>query len=389
MMWNVRWLVPTVLAIAGASLSACSGDAPAAQAQRGPRPTAVRAAEATASDLVLIEEYPGELVADAVDLAPNVVGKVLAVEVEVGDRVRAGDVVARLDPAQLRQQLRSAEAQVRASKASEARVDARIAAARAELERKEPLASRQLVSAQELAELRAELGALEAERAGAVAEYEQGRASAAALREQLGDLSLRAPWDAIVASRQLEPGSIASASTPVVRLVRAGPLEVRFRVPERDAAAVRAGLPLRVRTQATAADRFTGKVLRVAGEVSRADRSLLVEGVLDGEVPVLRAGMFATVELTRDTLRGAITVPSAALLQRQGADGIFVAAGSEAKWRPVQIRGEEGGTTAIEGEVAPGDQVLVFGHDDLADGAPINVAGARPPVAEGEDGGGT
>lgn len=380
----VRWAVPAALALGGVLLAGCDDGAAAGAARRGPRPTAVRAAQAQSGDLVLVASYPGELVADAVDLAPNAVGRVAAVEVEVGERVRKGAVVARLDPALLRQELLRAEAEMRAAKASAARVEARIAAARAELERKAPLAARQLVSAQELAELRAELGALEAEHAGAIADFERARASAGALREQLADLALRAPWDAVVAARLLEPGATATSATPVVRLVRAGPLEVRFRVPERDAAAVRVGQSLEIGTQATGAERFPGKVLRIAGEVNRADRSLLTEGVLLGEHEVLRAGMFATVELTKETLRDAILVPSAALLQRLGEDGVFVAEGEVARWRPVRIAGENGGVAAIEGAVAAGETVLVFGHDDLADGAPIRVVDAGPaPVAAG------
>lgn len=364
-------------------LAAC-GDRAASRPQQGPRPTPVRAAAVVVGDLPLRSSYPGELVADAVDLAPPAPGRVAAVHVEVGDRVPAGKVVAQMDPAVVRQQLLQAQAQVRGAQAAEAQVDARIAAARAELDRKAPLASRQLVSAQEMAEVEAELHALEAQRAGARATFEQGRATAAALREQLSDLALAAPFDAIVASRMLEPGATATATTPVVRLVRAGPLEVRFRVPERDAAVVRPSLPLAVRTQATGDEAFAGRVLRVAGEVNRADRSLLVEGVLDAEHPVLRAGMFATVELTRDTLAGATLVPSSALLQRQGEAGVFVADGSVARWRPVRVRGENDGRTAVEGDLAAGVQVLVFGHDDLADGAPIAVAGAEAaPVAEG------
>jgi len=382
----VRWAVPALLVLGGGAFLALRGDGAStgAKGPRGPRVTAVRAAPVVVGELVLRASYPGELVADAVDLAPRTVGRVLSVDVEVGDRVPAGTVVARLDPAQTRQQLREAEARTRAAEAARARAEARIAAARAELERTEPLAVRQLVSAQEIANLRAELGALEAERAGAIAEYEQGRASAASFREQLQDLSLRAPWDAVVAARLLEPGATAAAGTPVVRLVRAGPLEVRFRVPERDAGVVRVDQAVEVATQATGGARFAGKVLRIAGEVNRADRSLLTEGVLLEEHEILRAGMFATVELLRTTLRDATLVPSAALLQRLGQSGVFVADGEVARWRPVEILGEQGGTTAIEGAVAAGEQVLVFGHDDLADGSPIRIAEAQErPVAEG------
>lgn len=379
---TVRWIL-AALVLAGVALLVLASreQAGPGAGARGPRPTAVRVAPVETGDLVVRRSYPGELTADAVDLAPETVGRLVAVEVEVGDRVEKGAVVARLDPSILRQQLLQAEAAVRAAQASRARIDSQIAALRAELERKEPLAARQLVSAQELLELRASLGALEAERAGADAEWERGRAAAGALREQLGNLTLRAPWDALVAARLLEPGATATANTPVLRLVRAGPLEVRFRVPERDAALVRPGLRIEATTQATGDEIFAGRVLRAAGEISRADRTLLVEGILEREHPVLRAGMFATVRLVAETLRGATLVPAAALLQRQGESGVFVAEGEVARWRPVRVLGEEAGIAAVEGTLSGGERVLVFGHDDLGDGAPIRVVSEQPPIA--------
>lgn len=389
---TLRWLLPAAL-LAGALVWWFSGggEAPAgAHGGAGRRPVAVRVDPIRIGDLNLLERYPGELRADAVDLAPSFVGRVVEIGAHVGDRVKRGQVVARLDGALLRQQLREAEARVRSAIAARSRVEARLQAVRAELERKKPLAERQLVSAQELAEVEAEWGALEAELASSAADTEQGRAHAQGLREQISDLSLVAPFDGLVAARHLEPGATATSATPILRLVRAGALEVRFRVPERDAAVVRPGLSLTVSTQATAETRFAARVLRVAGEVSRGDRALLVEGVLNEDDPVLRAGMYATVHLVKQELQGKALVPAEAVLDRgRAGSGVFVAADGLASWRRVQVLGESEGIAAVEGEgLDEGSLVLTFGHDELADGSPILVS--DPPrgddVADGAAG---
>lgn len=383
---TLRWLVPAVI-VAGLAVFFLSrgGGSPSGGTRQGPgkRPVAVRVAAVQTGELSLLERYPGELWAEAVDLAPSIPGRLAEIGARVGDRVKKGQVLARLDGAILRQQLREAEARVRGAGASTKRVEARLAAARAEWERKRPLAERQLVSAQELAEVEANLGALEAELASTGADGEQSRAQAQGLREQLSELSLVAPFDGVVASRNFEPGATVTSSTPVVRVVRDGPLEVRFRVPERDAAVVRQGLDLKVETQATGQTPFSGKVLRVAGEISRSDRSLLVEGLLDREEEILKAGMYATVRLVRQHLEDVRLVPAEAVLDRGAAGrGIFVAVDGLARWTRVKVLGESAGTAAIEGDdLAEGALALIFGHDDLGDGTPILVV--DPPAAEG------
>lgn len=386
---TLRWLVPLALLIGVAVFFLTRGnEAPQKGAGRpgagqGQRPVAVRVARITTGDLSLLERYPGELRADAVDLAPSFSGRILEIGVHVGDRVKKGQVVARLDGAILKQQLREAEARIRGAAAATRRVEARLQATRAEWERKKPLAERQLVSAQELAEVEANVGALEAELASTGADAEQSKAHAQGLREQIAELSLVAPFDGVVASRLLEPGSTASSSTPIVRLVRGGPLEIRFRVPERDAAVVRKGLALEVETQATGETRFTGRVSRVAGEISRNDRSLLVEGLLEGEEEILKAGMYATVRLVRKRLEGVSLVPAEAILERgSSGKGLFVAGDGVAQWRQVQLLGESAGIAAVSGSgIEEGGLALIFGHDDLADGSPILVV--DPPAEEG------
>lgn len=381
-----RWLVPAGIVAGLAVFFLSRGGDPAAGGQRpgqGRRPVAVRAAKIQVGDLSLLERYPGELRAEAVDLAPAFLGRITEIGVHPGDRVKKGQVVARLDGSILRQQLREAEARVRGAGASTKRVEARLAAARAEWERKKPLAERQLVSAQELAEVEANLGALEAELTTAGADSEQSRAQVQGLREQLAELSLVAPFDGVVAARHFEPGATVGSSNPVIRLVRGGPLEVRFRVPEKDAAVVRQGLSFDVETHATGSATFTGSITRVAGEITRSDRSLLVEGRLESEEEILKPGMYATVRLTRQKLEGVSLVPAEAIVDRgPSGRGIFVAVDGTARWQKVRILGESGGLTAIEGEgVDEGALALIFGHDDLADGSPILVV--DPPPAEG------
>ncbi len=374
-------LTVAVAAFAGG----CNGEKQAGAERRGPRPVSVRAAQVERGELQVISEYPGELFADAVDLAPRLPGRLASVPVRLGDKVKEGQLLAKLDDAELTHQLDEAEAALKASQARGRQASANLELARSELRRKAPLAADQLVSAQELAELQARVAGLEAQSAAAEAEAAQARARMGLLKKQLADTRITAPFAGTISERRLEPGAAVGPTTPVVRLVAEGPLQVRFRVPERDLAVLREGQPLQVRAAATGDSRHPGKVSRTGTEVSRTDRAVQVEGVLDEEKGALLAGMFATVELRERTLPDALLVPSAAVLERneggEQSTGVFIAEGDAAQWKRVEPLGSRGGRTAVKAELQPGDLVLTLGHEELSSGSPIRVV---TPAQEGQ-----
>ncbi|MGA9523919.1 MAG: efflux RND transporter periplasmic adaptor subunit, partial [Myxococcaceae bacterium] len=218
----MRRNVESVLIAAASLLLAASGcskdDAAAAQAKaRGPRPVAVRVAPVERGQLSVLSEHPGELFADAVDIAPRLSGRLVEVKVRLGDSVEKGQVVARLDDADLSHQLQEARAALLTAEANGKRAEANLELARTELARKAPLAKDELVSAQELSEIQARVASIEAEVAAAKAQEAQARARMGLLEEQRKDMRLVAPFDGTVAERRLDPGATVGPSTPVLR----------------------------------------------------------------------------------------------------------------------------------------------------------------------------
>jgi membrane fusion protein (multidrug efflux system) len=372
------WLAVTAL---GALCGAC-GDKKE-ERPRGPRPVAVRAEAVAVGDLTRSTEHPGELFAEAVDVSPRLSGTLVEVPVRLGDRVEKGDLLARIDDAELSHQLREAQAATAAAEANARRAEAQLALARTELQRKAPLAEDQLVSAQEMSELQSRVASLEADAAAATAQAQQSRARAKLFQEQRSHTRLVAPFDGIVAERRLDPGATVGPTTPILRLVSAGLLRVRFRLPEQALAQVQPGLPLRVFTAATKERGFPGKVERVGGEVSRADRSIQVEGVLTEEVPVLKPGMYARVGLSEERLEDVLLVPSEAIVSRlfgrEERTAVFVAESERARLVPVAVLGREGDRTAVRGALGAGAPVLTLGHEELSDGSPIRVVESEWP----------
>jgi RND family efflux transporter MFP subunit len=296
--------------------------------------------------------------------------------------VKQGQVLARIDAAQTQRQISEAEAQVRSAEASKQRAKAAREGARIELDRGQKLVREKVMSQQELDALESRVRVLTAEEDAADAQRGQARARVSVLQQQARETKLLAPFDGAVAERFLDAGSLVTPGVKVLRVVRSGPLRVRFRAPERDLGRIKKGMPVEITVQATAEKRFLGKVTRISAEVSRTDRSSAVEAELDAEHEVLRAGMYAEVFLTLGKLDDAVVVPSAALTERDVENGrepgVYVVRDRVAHFHTVKILGSSGELTAVEG-IALGDQVVTLGHDSLRDGSTIRLGESPKP----------
>lgn len=380
--WWVVSLVAAVALVAAAFVTLFApeeGAAPGSEPRREATALGVEVTAAARSDLQVTTSYHGELWTEVAELAAQQTGRLELVNAKLGERFKAGALLARVDALQLRRQIDEAVAQVSAARAEERRIEAERAAARVELARGERLLKERLIASQEIDALRARQAVLQAQSQAAEAQRQQSAARVALLRQQLSEASLRAPFDGAVAERYLDAGALVQPGTPVLRLVKSGPLRVRFRIPERDLLRVAVGQEVEVSTQVTGERRFRGEVTQLSAEVSRRDRMLAVEATLAEESEPLRAGMHAEVVVTLQELTGAVVVPPAALVERsvegQRELGVYVVEGEVARYHVVTVRGRSGTQTAVEG-LEVGAQVVTLGQAKLRDGAAVNVVAA-------------
>jgi RND family efflux transporter MFP subunit len=389
-------LVVAAAAAVVVSFAFSTEDDAASQPAGGPRATPVAVAPVERATIVDRRRYPGELDATAADVAAFYAGRLLAVNVRVGDTVAAGAVLAELDPVDAREQIAQAEAQATAAAAGEQRARVEHHAAEVEAERIAALADRGIVSRQEIDTARARAAALKAQVATAAAGEAEARARVRLLEKRIAESRVRAPFAGRVAARYVDPGAIVTAGARLVRVVAEAPLWVRFEVPEQDVGSLATGSTVRVNTDLAAApaaapegrpapaDPAVGTVATitgVAGEVDRAERTVLVEAKIDAPPPFWLPGMYAEAVVARRTLEDALAVPGVALVARLGPEGatgwgVFVIDGGVARWVPVSLLAREGERAAVSGDLAEGARVLVAGHADLSDGSPITLAEA-------------
>jgi RND family efflux transporter MFP subunit len=329
------------------------------------------------ADLTLRRRYPGEAFADAVDVSSRISGHVLAIDVRIGDEVKKDQVLARIDDSVIARQIRETKAMQQGARAAAKTAKVASDAADRDLKRAEGLGSKGAISAQELDALRDALRLRQSELVEGSARADEASARLAILQEDLSDVEIRAPFAGVIARRDVDTGAFVQTGAPIVRLVAEDPLRVRFRVPEYETADVAIGQTLRLSSRAPSEIDPVGEIARWSGEVSPIDRTLEVEGVVTTR-GALRPGMYVDVVIELGELRGALVVPDAAVVERIDGNGhahlgVFTVEGDSAHWVDVKTRGRDAGKVALEAALPDDARVLVRGHRDLADGAPIRI----------------
>jgi membrane fusion protein (multidrug efflux system) len=297
----------------------------------------------------------GTLAANAqAELASEVEGQVVAIVADLGDRVTAGQVLARVRQDVTEAKLREAEATVEKSIADEARA--------------RPLQSSGVISTQEYDQVRWSL--------------ETARARRDQLRIELERLAIKAPFDGSVAARLIDSGSYVRPGTVVFRLVQDDPLRFRGEIPERDVPAVQAGQGVRVNVDAFPGETFEGRVARVGSASDPTARALSFEAELPNPEHRIRPGFFGHGEIVVSKDDRALAVPRSALSTFAGVTKLFVVEEGVAHERAVQLGVDLGdGWVEIAHGVAQGKVVATSGLSKLADGTPVVVREDQPPGA--------
>ncbi len=228
------------------------------------------------------------------NIAPRSPGVIRAVHVDAGDRVAVGDVIADMDPAEMRDQLRAAQAAVKASSAAltAAKVEAEDARRRLELEIKAVASG--ISPAQNVDEERVNLKRADAavERARSTQAAEVARAQTA--RDQLADTALRAPFAGTVAMRFHDAGNRIEAGEPIARIVGNGKMTLRFAVPPEQARIIAVDGTV-IATVNTITIPVSATIKQVSPALDPASGMIIVDAELDEESGELRPGLEAFV----------------------------------------------------------------------------------------------
>ena len=346
----------------------------------GNRAMPVSAGTVDRRDLRVIQPALGTILAlNTAVVRARVEGELRAIHFTEGQQVRAGQLLAEIDPRPYEVQLAQAEGQL-------ARDQAQLANAQIDLARYRDLAARDSIARQQVDTQEALVKQL-----GGTIRINQAAVDNARLL--LSYTRVTAPISGQVGLRQVDLGNVVRASDPqgLITITQTQPISVIFSLPEAALPRLRAGMRGAERPAVEVWDR-DGRTRLAMGAVSSLDNAIdpatgtiRVKAQFDNRDGALYPNQFVNIRLHLDTLAGATVVPSNAV--QRGATGSFVyriGDSGAVSVRPIEVLASEGDWTGVRGDLAPGDRVVTDGADRLREGAQVEViapARGRPGAA--------
>ncbi len=297
---------------------------------------------------------PIEAFAEA-DVVAKVDGEVQRINVEEGDVVTAGQVLAQLDGDRLRLELSESEANLRKLQR--------------DFERNKDLREKGLLSEGDFEKIQFDMEALQA--AYNLAKLE------------LDYTSIRAPIDGVISERIVKLGNTIEVGDPVFRVTSLDPLVAYVFVPEREYQSIRAGQPVGIEIDALPGERILASVTRISPIVDPETGTFKITIEISDTEQRLKPGMFGRIAIVFDQRSNALKIPRAALLEESGGTSVFVIEDGLAKRRAVATGYSDRGMVEILDGLGDEDAVVTVGQVGLKEDSKVTVINA-PETSDGE-----
>jgi membrane fusion protein (multidrug efflux system) len=287
---------------------------------------------------------------DTTTVASELPGKLVAIDIPEGLHVEEGHLLARLDEAEARAALRVARA--------------RLVNAEARLARLRSLRASRVSSEQALDD--------------AVAEFDAARGAVDETESRLRKTEIRAPFAGILGLRQVNHGQYLGPGDPVVEITRVDPLELEFGIPQRHAGDFEVG-QLVFGTVGACGPRFEARVDAIDPRVDPATRAVRLQAAVPNPAGKLLPGMAVRVRLVVGAIENAVVIPQEAVIRQGTKHLVYVVDGEDqARQREVALGSFFVDGVHVANGVAPGDTVVVSGHQKLQPGALVDPRPYQP-----------
>jgi len=346
------------------------------------RAMVVDAAVAGTGSLEQSIRLSGDIVAGrSVRLFAQIPDRLTHVHVDVGDRVRNGQVLARVRNEAVQAGVAATEASLRAARAS-------LANLRDEYARTQNLHEAGATSNQVLEGVRTQLEAMQAQ-------VEQLEAALTQAQVSSQNTLVTAPFAGVIAERYLEAGDLAGPGLPVYRLVNMESVRVEAQISQEQLGQIHIGMPARISVSAFPGETFTGEIIKIAPVLDPMTRMTKIEVGLDNPGERLKAGMFADLHLITAIVEEATLIPLDALIEEYRYIAPALVEGETSTEREIRtspartyqiidglarltdIEVGVSGTDLVQvvSGLAPGDEVVTVGKYQIADSTRVNVRG--------------
>ena len=283
-------------------------------------------------------------------VVPRLAGQIVSIEVEEGDFVERGQVLARVDADRLRIEKQQA--------------DADLSRMRQDYERHQEMHARNLISTEVFERVKYD--------------FEAQTARVELVELELSYSAITAPFSGVVSERMIKLGNQVNTAEPIFVITAMDPLQATLDVPERELARLANDQPVAVTMDALPNQTFAGFIQRISPVVDAGSGTFRVTVEVNDQTGRLRPGMFGRFQVIYDERDSVLLAPVAAVTVEDGRASVYVVEGDEAYQREIEIGYRNNGKYEVVSGLIEGDRVIVVGQAALRDGSKVQVLGDDP-----------
>jgi RND family efflux transporter MFP subunit len=344
----------------------------------GPRqPMTVEVATVKRGDMTESLTVVGNLIGAAtVEAVPKVSGRLDDVTVRLGDRVRKGQTLAKVEDREIAEQVKQAQASFDVAAATIRQREADLRLAQTNLDRSKNLFDRSLIPKQTYDDTDARYQAAAAQLDLAKAQYAQAQARLDELKINLANTVIASPVSGFVGKRSLDPGAWVTPNSAFISVVDIGIVRLVANIVERDLRRITSGMKADVAVDAYPGEHFTGRIAHVAPVLDPATRTAQIEVEIENSSFRLKPGMYAKVSFVVEHKENVLVVPANAVVDNSGKKGVYVPGeGDIAKFQAVTLGMSDPDEIEITSGVTEGMHVISTGAAALREGDRIVLLG--------------
>jgi HlyD family secretion protein len=315
-------------------------------------------------------------------IGPTFAGRVKRLDLNVGDHVRAGQLIGEMDPVDLDERIRSLESAFRRAQASLREAEARQAYALKQAGRYDELLVLRAVSEEAASTKQQELQVADASLTAAREDMARARSDREALVAQRNNLRLVSPEDGVVVMRDAEPGTTVVAGQAVVEIIDPATLWVNARFDQTSSAGLIGKLPARIVLRSREGEMLKGRVLRIEPKADAVTEEMLAKVVFD-TLPRLLPPLGELAEVTIDlpVLAPVPVVPNAAIRRMGDQAGVWRITGKTLSFVPIKRGASDlNGNVQVREGLNNGDQVVLYSEKTLTPRSRIRIVEHIPGV---------
>ena len=323
-----------------------------------------------------------------VDVAPRTAGRLLSVNVQMGDSVRRGQTIAKVEDREIVEQVRAAEASQEVAKATIRQREADLNVSQLNFERSKNLFSRGLLAKQALDDAESRYIASVAQLDLSKAQLSQNDARLQELRINLQNTTVASPVDGFVGRRNVDPGAMVNTNVAIASVVDISRLKLIVNVVEKDLRMVTAGDVGVVEVDAYPGEKFNGRIARVAPVLDPATRTASIEIEIPNRDGRLKPGMYARISLIVEERKNALVAPKNAVIDFEDKRGVWIPNEERrAQFVPVTLGIEGPEQIEVLAGLKEGDRFVTTGAAAVRNNDQLIIAGEAGNGGPGGPGG--